>query len=74
MGRLPGPGQLHGDHPDDIAVWRPTTGKWFIRGLGRPVTWGAPEDIPVPGDYGGDRHTDLAVFRGSNNTWYIRTL
>ncbi len=74
---------IRGRH-DDIAVWRPTTGQWFIRGLGRTVTLGREYDTPVPGDYIGDKRTDIAVARLSITEgvdpsrlpliWYIRTL
>ena len=87
-------GSLWEDHPvpanyirgrhDDIAVWRESTGQWFIRGFGRTVTWGGPYDTPVPGDYGGDKRTDIAVVRlaiteGVDPSrlpliWYIRAL
>ena len=36
-----------------ISVFRPTTGQWFINGLGRRSLRPAG-DIPVPGDYDGD--------------------
>lgn len=61
--------------PTDLAVWRPTTGQWFV--LGGPgssqvtQTWGDPSDKPVPGDYDGDGKTDFSVFRPSSHYWYI---
>ena len=58
------------DAISDIAVFRPSTGRWYI--VGQPVTdWGAPGDMPVPGDYNGDGNPDIALFRPSNGTWYV---
>ena len=61
--------------PADLAVWRPSTGYWYV--LGGPGSqqtyfqWGGSGDVPVPGDYDGDGKTDFSVFRPSEGTWYI---
>src|SRR5204863_8988139 len=55
----------------DVAVFRPSTGTWYVRGV-FTAGWGAAGDIPVPGDYDGDGRVDVAVFRPSNGTWYVR--
>jgi hypothetical protein len=65
------PGDYSGAGRSDVAVWRPSTGTWWVRGI-ETVPWGASGDIPVPGDYNGDGRTDLAVWRPSTGTWWVR--
>jgi FG-GAP-like repeat len=58
----------------DIAVFRPSTGTWYILNIDSTTTeqmWGQAGDKPVQGDYDGDGKVDLAVFRPSNSTYYI---
>ncbi len=64
-----------GDGRDDLAVYRPSVGTWFVQRsqagfLGQ--TFGASEDIITPADGDGDGKTDLAVFRPSAGTWYLQ--
>jgi hypothetical protein len=62
-----------GDNTSDLAVWRPSNGRWYIKGLGN-FYWGMMGDIPANGDYDGDGTTDIAVWRPSNGRWYLRGL
>jgi hypothetical protein len=53
--------------PDDLVVWRPSDGNWYIQGgqgsVQTTFNWGMSGDIPTPGDYDGDGKTDFSVFR-----------
>jgi hypothetical protein len=69
--------------PADLAVWRPSTGGWWVMGgqWSQQVSaaWGIPTDEPAEGDYDGDGKTDFAVWRktesstgaGDLGNWYI---
>ena len=72
---LPVPGDYDGDGRTDYAVFRPSSGVWYIRYSGTGAVaitqWGGASDVPVPGDYNADGKADLGVFRPSDGAWYI---
>ncbi len=71
---IPVAGDYDGDGALDWAVYRPSTGYWWIvfnAGGYTAAPWGIVEDIPVAADYDGDGKTDMAVFRPSSGTWWI---
>ena len=76
---VPVPADYDGDGTDDIAVWRPVDGRWYVltskSGFYPPKAliceWGLYGDVPVPADYDGDGRNDAAVFRSTQNRWYI---
>ena len=74
---IPVSSDYDGDGVTDLAVWRPSTGVWFILlsssgfANAQVVQWGLTGDVPIVGDYDGDGKADLAVYRPVNGFWFI---
>lgn len=65
-----------GDGVADTAVYRPSTGNWFVLNSGsntfQSFQFGLNGDIPINGDFDGDSRADLAIFRPSNGVWFFQ--
>ncbi len=69
-------GDFDGDAFTDSAVYRPSTGNWFIlNSSNNTVTidqFGTNGDIPIDGDFDGDGRCDVAIYRPSQGTWFFK--
>ncbi len=76
-------GDWNGDGYDDIGVWRPSTGRFYLDVDGS-FTWtpgvdqitdsfGIPSDLPVAGDWNKDGTDDIGVWRPSTGRFYLDT-
>ncbi len=62
---------FNGDGADDIAVFRPSTGLWAVRGVTRSY-FGTWNDEPAVGDYDGDGIDEIAIYRARTGLWAIQ--
>ena len=64
-------GDYDGDGVSDIAIFRPVSGLWAIRGISR-LYFGGEGDELIPADYDGDGTADVSIFRPASGLWAIR--
>jgi hypothetical protein len=64
-----------GDGTSDFAVFRPSSGSWFILNSGsntfNGTQFGQNGDVPVDGDFDGDSRSDIAIYRSSTGGWFV---
>ncbi len=71
------PSDFDGDGQTDVAVYRPSTGVWYVLRtvdgtmLTRSLGSQSHGDRAVPGNYDGDERTDIALFAAGN--WVIQS-
>ncbi|HDL65316.1 MAG TPA: VCBS repeat-containing protein, partial [Proteobacteria bacterium] len=70
-GSTAGAADFNGDGQDDIAIFRPDTGLWAVRGVTRAY-FGGSGDNPVPGDYNHDGRAEIAINRPATGLWAVR--
>jgi len=66
-------GDYNGDGTSDIAIFRPRSGLWAIRGVSR-LYFGPSSALTVSGDYNGNGTTDVAVFIPASGLWAARNV
>jgi Endonuclease/Exonuclease/phosphatase family len=66
-------GDYNGDGTSDIAIFRPQSGLWAIRGLSR-LYYGLSSAITISGDYSGNGTTDIAVYIPQSGLWAARDI
>lgn len=74
-------GDFDGDNIDDLAVYDPEAGDWYIRKLGTGDTtlawkfnWGYAGAMPTPGDFDGNGVDELVVYDQAKGVWHMKSL
>ena len=71
------PYDVDGDGKADVAIYRQSTGGWYVLRSSdstlMQTAWGCPSclDAPVTADYDGDGKSDVGVYRASTGEWFL---
>jgi glucose/arabinose dehydrogenase len=66
-----------GDGRSDVAIYRPSTGTWWVLYSSQNYTtfagfqWGLAGDVPLVGDFDGDARQDFTIYRPTTGTWWV---
>ena len=82
LGDIPVVGDWNGSGTEEIGVFRPSTGEWFldVNGNGQwdgcrvdkcIEHFGVGDDFPVVGDWSGTGEVRIGVFRPSTGEWFL---
>lgn len=75
-GDVPAPMDILSDGNDELVIWRPSNGIWYIKdittGAYKEVGWGINGDRPFAFYPGRTAKANIMIYRPSNATWYIR--
>ena len=82
LGDVPIQGNFSNGAGSDLAVFRPSSGTWYIRNYttdlkfnvaSKAYQWGFSTDKPFSCDFDGDSgRSDISVYRPSSGVWYVR--
>jgi hypothetical protein len=73
-GDVPVPGDYDGDGRDNLAIWRPSEGKFHINMPDNNhvyPSWGVAGDVPVSGDFNRDGRDDIGIWRPSEARFHL---